>query len=285
MRPERHVLVDGPENLRGGLDQRDRHTEARELLDHLESDVAGADHGGVPRPNPAVPLDHGIHVGNGTKGEVADATDTGNRRAQRSCARSQDEVVVSLRVDLVRVEVADLDMPGFTVDAERLVASANVEIEPVLQALRSLDQQALAVLDLPTDVEREPAVRIRDEAASFDHDDVRLFRQPAGSGGNAGAPGDPADDDDLLAWIRHGNERYGQRTAISSRGSDAPNMPRPEIALTECSEPLSHPARRRAPSEAHRPSVLRRCLLRALRKSDGSTAPRRRVSSCGGRTA
>ena len=199
VRPERDVLVDGTENLRGGLDQRDRHTEVRELLDHLESDVAGTHHGGVARQNPLVPLDHGVHVRNGTKGEVTGPVDSGNRRAQRGRARSQDEVVVALRVDLVRLEVANLDVPGLSVDADRLAPSTNVEIESVLQALGSLDQQALAVLDLPTDVERKPAVRVRDETASFDHDDVRLFRQPTGPGGDAGTARDTTDDDDLPA--------------------------------------------------------------------------------------
>ncbi len=125
--------------------------------------------------------------------------DAGNRWARRGRAGSEDEVVVALRVDLVRLEVANLDVPGLSVDADRLAPSTNVEIESVLQALRSLDQQALAILDLATDVERKPAVRVGDETASFDHDDVRLFRQPTGPSGDAGTAGDTTDDDDLPA--------------------------------------------------------------------------------------
>ena len=84
-----------------------------------------------------------------------------------------------------------------SVDADGLGRGSAVDGEVATEDLLVGDQQVGLVLDHPSDVVRQTAVRERHVWPALDHDDLRLLVEPAQPGGAGGPSGDPTHDDDL----------------------------------------------------------------------------------------
>ena len=112
-------------------------------------------------------------------------------------AGGQHELVVGLDVLAARRELAHGDGLRRAVDRQHLVPGAHVEGEGLPQALRGLQQQRLAILDVAADVVRQAAVGERDVVVALEDDDVGALIEPAQARGSRHPAGDAADDHNL----------------------------------------------------------------------------------------
>lgn len=161
-------VIQRREDLVGHLDDVHGGTAVREVLGHLQPDVARPDddarhrrpvtglrvrEGGIQ-----LALD-GVHVADAAQHVDARQVDAGKRGTDRLGACAEGECVVGLRVLRARRQIGDGDGLLRTVDSSDLVADANLDIERFAQALGGLQQQPTAIGDHSTDVVRQPAVR------------------------------------------------------------------------------------------------------------------------------
>ena len=142
-----------------------------EGLGELEPDVAAADDDGAR--GALVDLgDDAVHVGDVTQHVDPRVIGARDGRSYRFGPGAQHELVVRLPVRSPLPEVAHLDLLGITVDADDVLSGTHVEREALGETLGRLEQEALAVRDLPADVVGQPAVGERDVLAALEHDDL-----------------------------------------------------------------------------------------------------------------
>ena len=192
----RHLGVEHGHDLVERLDEGDLQPAMGERLDHLDADVAAADDDRRARVI-LEQLDDAVHVRDAAQRADARVVDAGDRGAQGRRAGREDERVVRLGVHLAGASLADRDLLGVAVDREHLVPCAHVEGEGLTQALRRLQEQGVALLDVSADVVREPAVRERHVVVPLEDDDLGVLIQAAQAGCSRHPAGDSADDDDL----------------------------------------------------------------------------------------
>ena len=186
----RDLVVHGRKDLVGQLDHVHLDAAVVQVLGHLEADVAGADdHGahdaalavllrGQGGVEPGLDL---VHVADAAQHLDGGVVDAGQRRPQRLGAHAQGQLVVGLGVLLAAVDLADRDGLLLAVDRDHLGGDAHVDVERLAQALRGLQQQAVAIGDDLAHVVRQAAVRERDVVASFEDHDLGGFVEPPGA--------------------------------------------------------------------------------------------------------
>lgn len=78
---------------------------------------------------------------------------------------------------------------------------AHIEVERGGQGFGRVQQERSSLRDLPGEVVRQTAVRERDELIPLQHHDLRVLGQPTSARGEAHAPRNPTDHDNLRCHV------------------------------------------------------------------------------------
>lgn len=192
-----HVGVHAGHGVVERLDHRDAQPAVGELLGHLQADVPGSDDDGA---GDAAILDPGADrggIGRGTHREHPRQVHAGNWRDDGRDAGGQDELVVGVLERLARGEVLHADRARAGVDRDDVVTGADVDVVAGLEPRRAARGQRRDLLDVATDVVRQPAPGVGDLGAALVDGDPRGLGVAARLGGHGRARRDGADDDDL----------------------------------------------------------------------------------------
>lgn len=203
------LAVHRRQDLIGAFHDVDPDTPVVQVLGHLQADVTGPDH---DRPyRLAAPglllgqvlVDPGfdaVHIADATQRLDRRVVDTGQRWANRDGAGGQRQVLVVLGVLGAGIDLADRHGAGPGVDADDLGTDPHVDVERVAQALRSLQEQPIAVGDHLADVIGQTAVGEGDVVSALEDDDLGGLIEPAGAGRDRGAGGHPSHHNELHGY-------------------------------------------------------------------------------------
>ena len=192
-----HLGVDRRKHLRRELDQGHLEAAMDERLDGLEADESRADDDGLTSTIGKHPHED-IGIGHGAQRAHLGPVEARERRHDRLGAGREDERVVRLRELLPGHEIAHLNGLRGAVDPEHLVTGAHIEIECGLERGRRVQEELVALHDLPAHVVGQAAVGERDVGALLEHHDARGLVEPAQSRRRRHTACDATHDNDSL---------------------------------------------------------------------------------------
>ena len=184
------------QDLRLQLRQGHLKSLADQLLDHLQSDVAGADHHRAFRAAAVRRRLDAVRVRHVSQGEYVGRVAAGQRGHQGRSARREDQLVIRQVVGFSAGMIQHRHRLGSAIDAPDFLPRPHVDAKAAGQELRRGDQQLLPLGDLAADVVRQTAVGERNVLVLFQQDDLRVLVHAAGASRRRSAAGDAADDDD-----------------------------------------------------------------------------------------
>ena len=253
----RDVKVENPRHLRVQprhqtvcpLDDRGVEASGTEGLCHFQADVAASDDDGPSRAGIEL-TDDAIHVGDVAQDVDSRVVGPGNGWPDGLGPGAQDQLVVGLAVGPPSLGLVYLDLLGHRVDADHLVAGAHLEGQRGGQALRRLEQQAVAIGNLTADVVRKAAVGEGDVTAPLKNHDLGRVVEPSYPGTGRRTRGYSSHNHDL-----HGGSP-STRSATVRVGVEKSPVPLTGSLSAACSGSGSRTRPTAAPGAGQNPFLL-----------------------------